>query len=188
MKKYQNKQPIFAISGPSASGKGSVWAPLRERTDDICISVSHTTRPMRANDQHGVDYHFVADEVFDEIINSNDFLEWERVHEHRYGTRKKDFLKLIESGKKIIIEIDVNGAESLKKIFHHVVTIFITPSDITEAHRRLEARNTETEKSMAIRKRRYEMELERSKKYDHIVINDNLSEAQADLLKIIDSY
>jgi len=188
MKKYQNKQPIFAISGPSASGKGSVWAPLRDRSDDFVISVSHTTRPPRERDVHGVDYNFVDDQVFDEIINSDDFLEWEHVHEHRYGTRKSDFLRLVDSDKKVIIEIDVNGAEFLKKMFQQVVTIFITPSDIKEAHRRLESRNTESKASIEIRKKRYQMELEKAKKYDHIIFNDNLEVAQSELDEIVNKY
>lgn len=186
MKKYQNKQPIFAISGPSASGKGSVWAPLRDRPDDFVISVSHTTRPPRERDVHGVDYNFVEDKVFDEIINSNDFLEWEHVHEHRYGTCKSDFLRLVDSGKKVIIEIDVNGAESLKKMFEQVITIFITPSDIKEAHRRLESRNTESKGSIEIRKKRYQMELKRSEGYDYVIYNDDLARAQSELLKIVE--
>lgn len=186
--KINNQNYIFAISGPSASGKGSVWAPLKNNPDDFCISVSHTTRPPRQHDIHGKDYHFVSDEVFDAIIESSDFLEWEKVHQHRYGTKKSDFLQLLNSGKKVIIEIDVNGAETLKKMFTKVVTIFITPSDISEAERRLRLRNTEDEESMKIRRQRYEMELAKSKQYDHVVINDNLVDAQRELQKIVDGY
>lgn len=186
MNKIKNTRPIFAISGPSASGKGSVWAPLRDKKENICISVSHTTRPPRAGEKHGEDYHFVSDETFDEILNSNDFIEWERVHEHRYGTRKSDFLALLDKDKKIIIEIDVNGTDNLKNIFENVVTIFITPSNIESAIERLKQRNTESPKSMEIRKKRYALELEKSKEYDYIIINDDLELARRELRTIID--
>jgi len=188
MVKIHNSNTIFIISGGSGSGKSAVIAPLHHNKADFCISVSHTTRPPRIGEVHGRDYHFVSDEVFNQIINSQDFLEWEHVHQHRYGTRKSDFLQLIESGKKVIIEIDVNGAMNIKKLFDKVVMIFIMVPDLKTALSRLKDRGSESVASIAIRQQRYDFELDKSKLYDHIIINDDLEKARDELASIINRH
>jgi guanylate kinase len=121
-------------------------------------------------------------------INDKGFIEWERVHNNLYGTRESDLNKLIESDKNILLEIDVNGAEKIKKMFENVVTIFIALPNAEEGEKRLINRKTEDSTSIRIRKSRYKMENEKSKEFDYIIINHNILESQRELCDIVNKH
>ncbi|OQB06457.1 MAG: Guanylate kinase [bacterium ADurb.Bin212] len=187
MKKIDNQKVIFVISGPAGSGKGTVCAVLKHREDfDCCVSC--TTRPKRPTETDQLDYHFVSESDFSKIIDEGGFIEWECVHGNRYGTRKSDLLKSLNSDKNILLEIDVNGAENIKKLFRNVVTIFIALPNAQEGEKRLKDRKTEDSESIRIRKSRYELENNKSKDFDYIIVNHNIEEAQRRLIDIVSKH
>jgi len=176
---------IFIISGTAGSGKGSVWAPLQGEPDKYYIVKSCTTREKRSNSKDENKYIFLSDEGFMEKIKNDEFVEYEKVHDCMYGTLKSEIEKGILSGKTVIMETDVLGALQLRGIYDNIVLIFIRPSDIEEAKGRLRKRKTEGKGAIEIRIKRYNLELLKSKEFDHIIINDDLKVAQEDLQKII---
>jgi guanylate kinase len=184
--KIKNKKPIVAISGVSAAGKGSVLQKLRQYPDRFVFSVSHTTRQPRVGEVHGQDYFFISEEDFEDKIKNNFFLEWMEVHEYNFGTSKNSFQSILDSGKIPVVEADVHGVENLKGLFENVHSFFIIPPSVEEAIARLEKRGTETKAQIAKRIERYERELAYQDKYDHIIVNDDLSRAQEQLLATVD--
>lgn len=181
-----SKSKIFIISGPSGAGKSSVTAPLRSMTDKFIFSVSCTTRPPRGPEEiSGRDYYFISNQEFDELIAKGEFLEWEKIHQYRYGTRKKDFENLLDSDKTVIMVIDVLGAMNVKKTYPQAKTIFIIAPSLKEVAKRLALRGTEDKNSLEIRKMRYEKELKYKDKYDFVIVNDNLLLAQNNLLRLL---
>jgi len=177
---------IFIISGTAGSGKGSVWAPMLKESDKYYIVKSCTTRDKRSNSKDENKYTFLSNEEFHKKINNNVFIEHEIVHDCHYGTLKSEIEQGVESGKIVIMELDVNGALRLKNIYDNVVLVFVRPSNIEEAKERLWERKTENRKAVELRISRYDMELIKSERFDHIIINDTLERAQEDLIKIID--
>lgn len=184
---YDNKKPIFIVSGVAGSGKGSVLSAIKNNPE-YNFSISCTTRKPRINEIDGKDYHFLSKYDFQRAINNNDFLEWEKVHTDYYGTRKQDFEDLLKEDKIIFLELDVKGGLNIKKLYNNVILIFIDPPSIDICLERLSARNTEDKDSLEIRKSRYSMEIEASKNYDYHIINNDLATAQKELLQIIKKY
>jgi guanylate kinase len=178
---------ILAIIGVAGAGKRSVVSVLRDQPKRFGFSVSYTTRAPRPGEETGVDYNYIDDKDFDIAIKKGDFLEWEPVHSDKYGTKKADFDKLLKSDLIPVIEIDVNGAEFLRKKYgKKVVSVFIAPPSLDHAVERLAGRGTETEEDKAIRISRYEMEMSYKDKADHVVINDNLEQARRELSNIVE--
>lgn len=175
---------IIVLSGPSGAGKNSVAKILRQHPDEFVFSISSTSRQKRPDEIDGKDYYFISGKEFDETIKNDGFLEWESIHQNRYGTKKNDFEKLIRSGKAVVMIIDVKGAMNIKKMYPNSTTVFIIPPNIEELDLRLARRGTEDEKSRKIRKQRYLEELKYQDKYDYVIINDNLEKAQEELLFI----
>jgi len=182
------RKPIFIISGTSASGKSSVWLPLREQLGIYAFTTSCTTRPKRPTETNGDDYKFVSLHKFEEMIKNGEFLEHQEVHGDLYGTEKTEFHSLVHSGKIGIMELDVHGALAMKEKYDNIVLVFVRPSDPYEAAKRLEERATEDKIAIETRIKRFDVELELSKRYDHIIINDDLTKAQKKLVEIIESY
>lgn len=185
MKKY-NDNIILAILGVAGAGKGSVSSILRKYPETFGFSVSYVNRAPRPDETPGVEYNFVSDAEFDEKVKKGEFLEWEHVHDNKYGTGKADFDGLLESGKIPVLEVDVKGLKNLKKKYNNIVSFFIIPPSVEIAMERLKKRRTETEEQIALRVSRYQMEMEEGKKCDHIIINDDLARAQNELLNIIE--
>lgn len=182
-----NRKTIFVVSGPAGSGKSTICSILK-RHEEIIRCVSCTTRSKRDGEIEGEDYYFISDSEFSKMIKSDDFIEWEYVHDNRYGIRKSDLINNIATDKNILLEIDVLGADTIKKIFSKVVTIFITPPSIKEGFRRLHKRNTESLESIEIRKNRYKLEQEKSELYDFVIINHNILESQKELCNIVNKH
>lgn len=178
---------IIVISGPSGAGKNSVAEVLRNNPDFDFI-VSCTDRPMRSGEREGLDYHFLAPEQFTADVEAGEFLEWEPVHQNRYGTKRADVKKILDSGKNAVALLDVRGAMHYKEFFpDQAITIFITPPSIEEALKRLKDRGSDDAKSIEIRRQRYQMELSYQDRYDHVIINDDLKRAQEELSQIVGS-
>lgn len=181
------KEPlIIVISGPSGSGKNSVVDALRKLPNRFIFSISCTTRKeIRPGEVDGKDYFFLSDEEFDKTIKEDGFLEWQPIHQYRYGTRKKDFDRLRASGKHVVMVIDVKGMVNVKKMYKNVLTFFVIPPSLEELENRLNQRRTEDPESLRIRKARYLEELSYRDQYDYVIVNDNLETAQLELLEAI---
>lgn len=164
---------LVIVSGPTASGKSSLWRRLVSHPQ-VRFSVSATTRAPRKNEVDGRDYHFVDDARFDEMIAQDELLEWAEVHGCRYGTPREPVVKAIDAGFDVVLEIDVQGAISLRESGLPTISIFVAPPSREELEQRLRARGTETEEQMARRLTIVDQEMAAAHEYDHVVVNDDL--------------
>ncbi len=139
------KGTLFVLSGPSGAGKGTIRARVFEALDGLSYSVSCTTRAPREGERDGVDYRFITPEDFAARIAAGDFLEWADVHRHRYGTLKSDVEKVLNEGKDMFLEIDVQGALQVKKKMPEAVTLFVVPPSIEVLEERLRGRRCQCE-------------------------------------------
>ena len=171
------KGTLFVLSGPSGAGKGTIRARVFEALDGLSYSVSCTTRAPREGERDGVDYRFITPEDFAARIAAGDFLEWADVHRHRYGTLKSDVEKVLNEGKDMFLEIDVQGALQVKKKMPEAVTLFVVPPSIEVLEERLRGRRSEGEAELRIRLRNAVEEMKQRDLYDFVVVNDSLDEA-----------
>ena len=146
-----NRGILIVISGPSGAGKGTICKALLEKHDNIYISVSATTRAPRVGEVEGVNYYFLTKEDFEEKVRENGFLEYANVHGNFYGTPKGNVEKMLEDGKDVILEIDIQGALQVKENFKEGVFIFILPPSMEELKQRIIKRGSETEESLMTR-------------------------------------
>ena len=171
------KGNLIVISGPSGAGKGTICKALLEREDNLYISVSATTRSPRKGEVDGVNYYFLTQEEFKKKVDNNEFLEWAEVHGNYYGTPKFNVEEMINEGKNIILEIDVQGALNVKKNCEDGVFIFILPPSMEELKRRIIARGSETPESLIKRFKTAYEEFNYISKYNYAVVNVDLEEA-----------
>ena len=179
------KHVLLAVSGPSGVGKGTMVKTLIARRADVVESVSCTTRAPREGEIHGKHYFFLSKEEFERRIAEDDFLEYDEHFGNYYGT-PKSFVRETLKSKSVIMEIDVVGALNAKKSFPECVLVMVVPPSVAELKRRLSGRGSETEAQIENRLARMEYELSHKDEYDHIIVNDNLEKAIAELSKIID--
>ncbi len=168
---------LLVISGPSGSEKGTVCKKLLERNNKLVFSVSATTRKPRLGEIDGVNYFFIDDEKFDEMIRNDEFLEYANVHGNRYGTPVSFVTNEIEKGEIVILEIDVQGAIQIKEKYKEAVFIFLIPPSMDELKNRIVKRGTESQEDIDLRLKNALTELRFVDKYDYIVINDEVDEA-----------
>lgn len=180
-----NKGRLFIVSGPSGSGKDTVLAKLFQACPEIKFSISSVTRPMRKGEKEGDKYHFVGRETFEKMIENDELLEHNEFVGNYYGTPKAPVEAAINSGKDMIVEIDVNGAAQIRKKVNDTVSIFIMPPSLGELKARLSGRGTETEDIINCRISAALNEIKRASEYDYIVVNDNLRKAVDDCIAII---
>jgi len=152
---------------------------------DIKRSISATTRKPRTGEKEGIDYIFLAKEEFDNKVKHNEFLEWEKNFGHLYGTPEDQVHEAIKQGKDIILTIDVKGTKTVKEKFKDSISIFIMPPTKKELEKRLRGRNSDHETQVSIRVNESDREIESSKEYDYIVVNDDLDKAVQELVGII---
>jgi guanylate kinase len=177
---------LVVLAGPTAVGKGTLVRALRERSDDIWVSVSATTRPARPGETDGVDYHFVTDEEFSEMIERGELLEWATVHgTHRYGTPRGPVDDHLAAGDPSLLEIDLQGARQVKASMPEALFVFIEPPSIDELVRRLVGRGTEDEEERARRLRTAETEMAAVSEFDVVIVNDDLDTAVRELEALV---
>jgi guanylate kinase len=172
-----DKGKIFVVSAPSGTGKTTIVRRLMNEMPSLVFSVSATTRKKRENEVDGKDYFFLSEEEFLSRISNDEFVEWEKVYDYYYGTFRYFIDETITAGKNIILELDVNGAIALKKIYNEANLIYILPPDIEELVKRLKNRRTESKADLQKRIERAKMELSQKDKFDYLVLNEDLEKA-----------
>jgi guanylate kinase len=177
---------LYVISGPSGAGKGTVVQETLRRRPDLFLSVSATTRPARAGERNGVHYHFVSTNDFLSQRDSSGFLEWAEVYGHLYGTPRAPVDAALDSGRNVICELDIQGAQSVKRARPDAVLVFIEPPSLDELFMRLRRRGTEDPEALSTRLRAAYEEVKQKGLYDHIVVNDELEQAVNALLRILE--
>ncbi|MGN1234429.1 MAG: guanylate kinase [Christensenellaceae bacterium] len=180
------KGQLIAISGPAGVGKGTLVKLLLARNEDMTVSVSCTTRLPREGEIEGVSYFFLSKEAFEKKIAEGGFLEYDSHFGNYYGTPKDTVLERLRE-KNVILEIDVNGATSVKRNFPALKTVLIVPPSVEELKRRLIERNSETKESLSERLARVDYELSFADSYDHVIVNDDLETAYEELVRVIRS-
>ena len=170
---FQRRGLLYVLSSPSGAGKSTIARMLLDSDDGIAMSVSATTRPIRPGEVDGVDYHFVSDDGFDALIAEGAFLEWAHVFGHRYGTLKREVLRVIESCCDVMLDIDWQGTQQLKQVDPDIVRVFILPPSMDELERRLRARGTDSEEVIAQRMARAAAEISHWAEYDYVLINND---------------
>lgn len=178
---------LFVVSGPSGVGKTSMIKSILSSIKDAVFSVSCTTRPKRPGEVDGKDYFFVSEEEFKKMIEKDEFLEWARVHGYLYGTPKKFVEDNVSKGKDVILDIDVQGALSVKKKVKEAVYIFIAPPSMEDLRERLEKRKTEDREVIERRLEDARWELQLIEEFDYLIVNRDLMEAINDLKSIMRS-
>ncbi len=180
----RNAGLLVAVSSPSGGGKTTIVSALRARMG-LEYSVSTTTRPPRMGEKEGIHYNFVSKKDFLGYIKENRFAEWAEVHGHLYGTDREYIREKIEQGKTVLLDIDVQGALKIKQDFPGAVLIFISPPSMEVLEKRLRGRETDSEYSIKLRLERAEAEMQKSKFYDYVLINEDLEKTIAEAEKII---
>ncbi len=184
-----NQPKIFVVSAPSGAGKTTIIKKAQECVRELAFSVSHTSRKLRKDEKHGLDYFFVSDLEFKKKITEGDFLEWAEVHGNYYGTSKCQIKSLLEKGKTVILDIDVQGALQVRNVEDiSAKFLFIEPPSIEELHKRLDHRGTETEESINRRIQNAKREMTFKDQYDFVIINDELDRAVSEFITIITNH
>ena len=183
---------LIIISAPSGTGKSTIigWLMKEHPELNLAFSISCTSRPPRGTEQNGVEYFFLTPEEFRERIDNDEFLEYEEVYEGRfYGTLKAQVERQLEAGQNVVFDVDVKGGVNIKKYYgDEALSVFIQPPSIAELRRRLEGRGTDAPEVIDQRIARAEFELTFADKFDTIVVNDQLDQAEADALKTIKAF
>ena len=172
---------LFVISGPSGAGKGTLLAELRKQRPDLGLTVSATTRSPRPGEVDGTSYYFLSDEEFRRRIAAGEFVEWAEVHGHLYGTLVSEVKRLLAKGHSLVLEIDVQGALNVRKVYPDAVLVFIEPPSLQVLEERLRGRGTEDEASIELRLKNARHEMELADQYDVRIVNDTVDRAAQEL-------
>jgi guanylate kinase len=176
---------LFVVSSPSGGGKGTLIRRVLEVVGNLSYSVSYTTRGPRRNEVNGREYFFVDLATFEEMIAGGEFLEWACVHGNFYGTSKRQIVEQTAAGIDIVLEVDVQGAASVRQLLMDSVSVFILPPSFAVLRQRLCARGTDTPESLELRMRNAPDELRQYSKFDYVIINDEVDRAAGQLAAII---
>ena len=184
--KAEKQGTLIVMSGPGGVGKSTITSELRSNSD-IWISISATTREPRPGETNGVDYYFLNDAEFDEMINRDDFLEWAQFAGARYGTPKKPVKDALEIGKHVLLEIEIAGARQIRKVAPEAMLVFIAPPSWEELVSRLTARGTDSPERRAARLALAQEEMAAANEFDEIIVNTEVHEVAAVLLSLASS-
>jgi guanylate kinase len=176
---------LIVITAPSGAGKSSLIAAALKADPALRLSVSYTTRAPRRGEENGREYHFVSDKSFLEMLERGDFLESAEVHGFRYGTSHAAINRELAAGHDLILEIDWQGAQQVRRLFADCIGIFILPPSIGELERRMQKRGQDTEAVIQRRMAVAREEISHSPEFDYAIINKDFDEASQDLLAII---
>lgn len=181
---------ILIFCAPSGSGKSTFVKYLLNNFDNFELSVSATSRKPRGTEQHGVEYYFLSAEQFRQLIEENKLIEYQEVYkDHFYGTPRSEIERIQDKGKHVVFDVDVKGGLNLKKIFgKDAIAVFIQPPSTEELRRRLEKRGTDSKEMIEQRLAKASTEMQDAPYFDHIIINDNLEQALADLNQLLKQY
>ena len=176
---------LFVISAPSGTGKSTLARRLLLSVPQLVFSVSYTTRPRRAGEESGREYHFVDDTVFDSMVAQGGFLEWAHDFAHKYGTGLAATETVLASGSDLLLDIDVNGAGQVRAKGLDAVSIFILPPDFDSLTKRLTRRGSEDPATVALRLREARREALEYDRFDYVVVNAELEAAISELSAIV---
>lgn len=176
---------LYIVSAPSGAGKTSLVKQLIEQVSDLKISVSHTTRQKRNGEEEGIAYHFVDEAVFVDMINRAEFLEHAQVFNHYYGTSEVWVKEQLKSGQDVILEIDWQGAEQVRRLMPQACSIFVLPPSIAVLEERLRKRATDSDEVIAQRLAEAKAEMSHYSEADYLIINDDFDTALAQLQSIL---
>jgi guanylate kinase len=179
---------LFIISAPSGGGKTTLCREVRKHFPDMLYSVSYTTRKPRQGEQDGIDYHFIDKNEFKTRIDDGKWAEWALVYGNYYGTAADFIDEGLIAGQDILLDLDVQGARQLLKRYAECVAIFIRPPSLEALQRRLEARGSDSAETIAVRLRNAEKEIAQQDRYHHVIVNDQLPIATAELISTIGNY
>jgi guanylate kinase len=181
----KEKGLLFVVSAPSGTGKTTLCRTMVRIFPGMHYSISYTTRPPRAGEQNGRDYHFIPAEDFQRMIDAGEFAEWAEIYGHRYGTSKTILERIRDEGRDVIVDIDGQGAQQLRNQDLQAIFIFILPPSWEELKRRLSLRKTEDPTGLQNRLRKARLETADGRWYDYLIVNNKLEKAQKDLEAII---
>lgn len=181
------RRPAFPVvlAAPSGAGKTTLAHMLVERHPDMVFSISATTRAPRPGEKDGRDYHFVDDDTFGRMIERHELAEWAVVHGRRYGTPRREITSAIEQGKTVLLDIDVQGARQVRRMFAEALMIFVLPPSAEELARRLSGRASEDPLERRRRLTNARKELEAVTEFEYVVVNDELDRAYAQIEAVV---
>lgn len=174
---FEQKGILFVLSGPAGVGKGTVRKRLFEKETHLKYSVSATTRTIRPGEREGVDYFYKTKDAFEQMIEQNELLEYAQYVDNYYGTPRQYVLDELEKGNDVFLEIEVQGALQVKENFPEGVFIFLFPPSLAELKNRIVNRGTETDDVIKQRLQEARKEIEMMRKYDYVVVNDDVDRA-----------
>lgn len=178
---------LFILSAPSGTGKTSLTKALLRANINLWLSISYTSRPIRPGEVEGHDYYFVERKVFEQMLGNGEFIESAEIYGNLYGTSQKWINETIDSGKDVLLEIDSQGAQQVRKIFSNVVNIFVLPPSLEVLESRLRDRNQDSEEVIAKRMDAAKEEISHVSEYDYVIINDNMDIALRELVCVVQS-
>ncbi len=187
-----SKGKLLIFSAPSGSGKSTIvqWLMNEHPELSLYFSISCTSRAPRGTEQNGVEYFFLTPEEFRNKIQNDEFLEYEEVYQDRfYGTLKAQVERQLEAGENVVFDVDVKGGINIKKFYgERALSLFIQPPSVEELRRRLVGRGTDTPEAIENRLAKAEYEITFATQFDHIVVNDDLEQAKAETLRLIQEF
>ncbi|MDC3072577.1 guanylate kinase [uncultured Prochlorococcus sp.] len=183
----KNLKKLIIITGPSGVGKGTVVKELLDRNKDIWLSISATTRNPRVGEKDGLNYYFISEERFKDMIDKKEFLEWAQFAGNYYGTPLSTVNEKIEKGFIVLLEIEVEGAKQIKEKFPESLSIFLLPPSKEELEKRIRNRGTEKEEAIDRRLSRANYEIASSNQFDFVLTNHDVDETVKEVFKIIKS-
>lgn len=178
---------LYVIAAPSGAGKTTLVKSVTDTIPNITVSISHTTRPMRPGEKDGVNYHFIDKTSFQSMIDAGDFLEYATVFENFYGTSKKWVDDTLANGTDVILEIDWQGHQQIKKLFPDIISIFILPPSLDSLKTRLETRNQDSADVIAKRLADAKETISHINEFDYLIVNDDFATACQQLKAIIEA-
>jgi len=187
MNSSTHKPLVYIISAPSGSGKSTLVSKLMKLVPDLDFSVSYTTRPLRGSEQNGKQYYFISRDEFKQMIDREEFLEHANVFGNYYGTARRFLDEAAQKGHDLLLDIDVQGAEQIKRKLPDAISTFVLPPDRQTLERRLRARGEDSEQVIQRRLVTASREIENYDKYDYILVNDRLDESIKSLQDIVRS-
>ena len=179
------KRKILVFSGPSGGGKTTIVKEILKNFPEIVFSISTTTRPKRKTEREGIEYFFISEAEFLKKIENKEFIEWEKFYDYYYGTYKSFVEENIDSGKPFLLELDVKGALTIKRLYPYAHLIYISPPSFEELEKRLRQRQTESESDFVKRIKRAKMELSLKDKFDYVIENIELNTAIAEAKSLV---